>query len=143
MFTIKKLTGAALLAGLVALGPAVSQAHAQFFRQRTLGVYSSGVNPNAPFYNPLMPTYRAGPGTSMQQAMFNQFAPLRAASRLPPWIYGYNPYPSPIYYSPTPYVPMYNPYNTYVPYANPYVSGYFNPYAYPPAVYANPYSALY
>jgi hypothetical protein len=102
------------------------------FIQRPLPVYSSGVNPFSPFYNPLAPTFRVAPGISSQQALFNMWQPLAALSTLPPWIFGYNPYPPPIITS-GPVIPYYPPigplYNPYVaPPINPYVSGVVNPY---------------
>jgi hypothetical protein len=57
---------------------------------------------------------------------------------IPPWVYGYNPYPPVVNYGPvmpyTGYYPTYvSPYSYggYMPaYANPYASGYVNPYGY-------------
>jgi hypothetical protein len=118
MYGILKQTWAVALAGIVGFGFAVPSAHAQF-RQRTLPLYSSGVSPNMPFYNPVNPMYRAAPGMTMQQAMFNQYQALSAAASLPPWMYGYNPYPSPIIATPPvlPYqVPAYGAYPSFTPY---------------------------
>jgi hypothetical protein len=57
---------------------------------------------------------------------------------IPPWVFGYNPYPAVVNYGPVmPYYPT--PYPAYVSpfsygyspgYVNPYASGYVNPYAY-------------
>jgi hypothetical protein len=130
MWTLMKLIAVAL-AGLAVLDLSAAEVRAQFMRQGTLPVYSSGVSPNAPFYNPLMPLARAGPGTSMQQAMFNAVAPPAAASRLPPWEFGYNPYPAPAMPGGT---PAYNPsgsggYGMVNPYAGAYGGyGMANPY---------------
>jgi hypothetical protein len=146
MRSLRNYLPVGILAGLAILGCITPGAEAQFIRRpfmyhRTLPVYSSGVNPSAPFYNPINPLYRVAPGVTSQQALFNTFQPLWAASRLPPWMFGYNPYPPPIYYAPpAPYVP-YVPPIYYNPYPNPYL-GYSNPYAYSLAAYGatfNPY----
>jgi hypothetical protein len=122
------------------LGLAVAPAHGQGIRLRTLPVYAPGVNPTAPFYNRVSPLTYVAPGVTSQQALYNYFQAARAASMLPPWWYGYNPYPSPIY-SPGPYTwgygSYYNPYLS--PYANPYL-GYSSSMFYPPAAYGNPYA---
>jgi hypothetical protein len=129
MRTFIKQFGVMALAGGALLGLSLPQASAQFFRQTTLPVFSPGVNPMSPFYNPIAPTFRVAPGVTSQQALFNTFQPLAAASRLPPWMFGYNPYPSPIIGSPfLPYggVPAYGP----GMYSNPYGS-------YPPTIIAS------
>jgi hypothetical protein len=135
MWTPRKRIGGLALVGLATLALTVP-AHAQFFRrpfpqQGTLPVYSSGVNPNSPFYNPINPLYRVAPGVTSQQALFNTFQPLWAASRLPPWMFGYNPYPPLIaggYYGGggIPYSPpIVNPYGGigYGGIVNPYIGG--------------------
>jgi hypothetical protein len=147
MFTLRKSLAVAGLVGMAVLFAATPQADAwgvrgPLARQRTLPVYSTGVNPNSPFYNPINPLYRVSPGMTSQQALFNTYQPLYAASRLPPWMFGYNPYPSPILggYGSMPYVPPVY----YNPYATPY-TGYYNPYAYAPTFSGtyNPYLAGY
>ncbi len=79
---------------------------------------------------PINPSY-LGPyyfmGNTMAQMRFNQAAYNvallgRAASNIPPYLLGYNPYPSPIV---SPYPPIYNPYN--------------NPYMYSGSAYGSPY----
>ena len=66
------------------------------FVTRTLPVYAPGINPNAPFYNQVNPFTYVAPGISSQQYLYNLNQQLRVASRYPPWLYGYNPYPAPI-----------------------------------------------
>jgi hypothetical protein len=149
MWTMKRI-GVMTLAGLGVLGLPVVPAHGQFFRGGTLPVYAPGVNPRSPFYNPINPLTYVAPGVTSQQALFNTFQPLNAASRLPPWMYGYNPYPSPIItsgpvvpYGGSGYNPGPNPY-LYSPSANPYGAGYGgNPYGGSPGYgdVSNPYSA--
>jgi hypothetical protein len=92
----QKLLTVTFLGGVVGGLVLTAPAQAQPWQLRTLPVYSSGVNPRAPFYNPVAPTYRVLPGVSGQQALFTQYQNLAAAASLPPWIYGFNPYPSPI-----------------------------------------------
>jgi hypothetical protein len=121
MWIIRRRVGAVTLAGVAVLALAVPHAQGQFFRQRTLPVYSPGVNPFSPFYNVLNPTQRIAPGVTSQQALYAYGQAARAVSMVPPWVYGYNPYPSPIIaggpglggYS-SPYYPGYsNPYGGY------------------------------
>jgi hypothetical protein len=136
MTTIKKPIWVASLIGLAVFGLAVSDAHAQFFQRpatRTLGVYAPGINPTMPFYNAANPFTYAAPGVSSQQALFNYVQQGRAVASLPPWIYGYNPYPQPIVAT----GPVFS-----TPYSTPYSAGGYggNPYAYSPAAY-NPYTA--
>jgi len=73
------------------------------------------------------PYYRVAPGLSLNQAAFNIRVMGRAYSNVPPWLYGYNPYPNPIVVAP-PYVPP------VYPYYNPYLYSFpVNPYVgYPP-----------
>ncbi|HZT81937.1 MAG TPA: hypothetical protein VFA26_17050 [Gemmataceae bacterium] len=64
------------------------------------------------------PAFRVGPNfTPINQAAYNISTMGRAYYNVPPWLYGYNPYPSPIittpYYPPYPYYPVYNPYLLY------------------------------
>jgi hypothetical protein len=137
MLTTTKWTLAASLAGLTVFGVGMPEAKAQF-RQRTLPVYSSGVSPRSPFYNPLSPTFRVAPGLSSQQALFNNYQALRAAASLPPWLYGYNPYPNPII-STGPVVPYPVPVVSN-PFVNPYTAYSSNPWLFSPSVYGNPYA---
>src|SRR5262245_12384771 len=71
--------------------------------------YSTGINQR----------WLVGPGLSIQQYAYNTAVLGRAYSQVPPWVYGYNPYPSVVnygpvypYYSTTPY-PYYQPYPVY------------------------------
>jgi hypothetical protein len=86
----------AAVAVLTALALAAPACGAGRIRERTLPEYAPGVNPKAPFYNRVSPLTYAAPGVTTQQALYNTFQPLRAASRLPPWMFGYNPYPAPV-----------------------------------------------
>jgi hypothetical protein len=137
MVTFMRRSGTVALIGLAVLSLPVPAAYAQFFRQRTLPVYAPGINPNAPFYNRVNPFTYVAPGVSSQQALYNYFQAARAASALPPWWYGYNPYPAPII-STGPVVP-YSNYSS--PYTNPYASMYY-PLVPTPSFYANPYASL-
>jgi hypothetical protein len=90
--------------------------------------------------------------SAFRQAAYNTAVIGRVYSRIPPYLFGYNPYPQaynygPVYpYQPYPYYPM-SPVYSY-PYSYPYASPYtnyvtpYNPYATPyvPAV-VNPYGA--
>jgi hypothetical protein len=82
------------------------------------------------------PNYQIYPGLSVNQYAYNVATLGRAYSNVPPWVYGYNPYPSVVNYGPV-YRSYYNPYAT--SYYNPYLYGYgtYNPY------YYNPYYGLY
>jgi hypothetical protein len=71
------------------------------------------------------PNYQIYPGLSVRQYAYNTAVLGRAYSQVPPWVYGYNPYPSVVNYGPA------------YPYSNPYAYGtYYNPYA---GIYASPY----
>jgi hypothetical protein len=127
MWTMQRI-GATTLAGLAVLGLTAVQAQGQFFRGGTLPVYGPGINPRSPFYNSVNPFTLAAPGMTNQQALYNTFQPLWAASRLPPWMYGYNPYPSPIITS-GPVIPFNGPTFGSGAFSNPYGGGYGgNPY---------------
>jgi hypothetical protein len=139
MLTITHRPWAAVLAGLAVLALAVPPARGQFFRQRTLPVYSPGVNPFQPFYNPVSPLQRVAPGVTSQQVLTNYGLALQALASGPPWLYGYNPYPSPIYSPGLAYAAPYSlgygayPYGAYAGAAggyaaNLYGSGYGGPY---------------
>jgi hypothetical protein len=99
---------AALLAAAI-LGLSVVPAHAQGFRVRQWGVYAPGINPNAPFYNQANPFQYVAPGVSLQSALINTMHAGQAASFVPPWLYGYNPYP-PINFGPAYQFPGYSPF---------------------------------
>jgi len=101
-----RLVTAALL-GVVVFGLGAGTAQAQF-RVRQWGVYAPGINPNAPFYNPAQPFQYVAPGVSLQSALINQVNAGRAIASVPPWVYGYNPYP-PVNFGPAFQSPGYNP----------------------------------
>lgn len=91
MLILARRFGAAALAVAV-LGAAGSPASAQ------------GVLPNS--QSIVNPYFRVSPNLSLNQAAHNVRMMGRAYGQVPPWLYGYNPYPSPIvtpYYQPTPY----------------------------------------
>lgn len=130
---------------------AVAQAQ---FQIRTAPVFAPGVNPTAPFYNRVNPLQLVAPGVTQQQALYNFTQQVRAARTIPPYLLGYNPYPSPIISTgpviPSPivpgvpiagggylgvpganlYTPGVDPYgsNLYTPGMDTYGSGYANPY---------------
>jgi hypothetical protein len=85
---------------------------------------------------PLNPNWLVAPGVTQRQAAFNTRVTGRALASIPPWLYGYNPYPSPI----VNYGQMYNPAPYSSPYTNPYVNPYASAYSNP---YSNPYASLY
>jgi hypothetical protein len=65
------------------------------------------------------PYYRVGPQMiPLNQYTYNIRQLGRAYSKVPPWVYGYNPYPTPIYFTPSylslPYAyPYYSPFASY------------------------------
>ena len=88
------------------------------------------------------PAFRVNPNLTLQQAAFNYAVMGRAFAQIPPYLYGYNPYPSAVsvYGSAA---PTYNPYlgygslaNNYLStgagygYGDPYSSGGYSPYGY-------------
>lgn len=122
------LVGAAalLVTGLLA---ATSQAAPPRFFGR-----GAVVLPNsAGFVNP---NYMIYPGLSVNQYAYNVATLGRAYSYVPPWMYGYSPYPAVANYG-----PAYRSYY-YNPYYNPYATSYYNPYLYGTGYY-NPYAGLY
>src|SRR5262245_47751953 len=73
------------------------------------------------------PYYRIAPGLPLNQAAYNISVMGRAYSRVPPWVFGYNPYPAPIITTPvvTPVYPYYGMYPASVyPYPYPAYSPY-------------------
>ncbi len=74
------------------------------------------------------PYYRVAPGLSLNQYAYNLRTIGRAYYNVPPWMYGYNPYPPPIIY--TPYYPYPYPYSPYSPYG---MYGPYSPYGVSPA----------
>jgi hypothetical protein len=77
--------GVVVLAAVALLGPLGEPAHAQRIIPRIPNTYSY-INPN-PYVNPFQ---------TLGQVAYNTAVLGRAASQVPPWLYGYNPYPSPI-----------------------------------------------
>ncbi|MFO0969705.1 MAG: hypothetical protein U0793_29455 [Gemmataceae bacterium] len=134
--------------GLLALSAGVwlaiqGAAHAQFVF-RTI--------PSAQQVNAFNPFWRVAPGVSQAQYLATVRAYAATAATIPPYLYGYNPYPSPVIntgpvinpYNPYPYGPLYGGANPYTPgYGGAGYSAMTNPYmpgtsAYSP--YTNPYT---
>lgn len=99
------------------------------------------------YYNPygytapavINPNYYIAPGLTINQYAYNMAVLGQGLSYMPPWAFGYNPYPAPVIN----YRPLFP---TYV--YNPYISPYWNPVRYNPyanfaygAYYYNPYVA--
>lgn len=85
------------------------------------------------------PNWYVAPGVTLSQYAYNMQVLGQAYSQVPPWLYGYNPYPNPIVnYGPT--YPT-TPYTYPSPLTNVY-SSYTNPYAYP-GMYSNPFFNFY
>jgi hypothetical protein len=81
------------------------------------------------------PNYQIYPGLSINQYAYNVATLGRAYSTVPPWAFGYNPYPSvanygPVYRYYTPPAYYYNPYLYGSAYVNPYTGTYVTPYGY-------------
>jgi hypothetical protein len=81
------------------------------------------------------PNYQIYPGVSVNQYAYNVATIGRAYSQVPPWTYGYNPYPAvvnygAVYRSYTPYA-----YNPYAAYGSPYYTPYAGYYTYPYGAY--------
>jgi hypothetical protein len=74
-----------VLAGLVLLGPLGHAAQAQRIIPRIPNTFSY-FNPN-PYVNPFQ---------TLRQTAFNTAVLGNAASQVPPWLYGYNPFPAPM-----------------------------------------------
>jgi hypothetical protein len=134
MGTTTKWTGLGALAGLVVLGLAAPQAHAQSIYarygnalQRQNGIYLRNM---ALLKQGINPYYQVAPGLSLNQAAYNTAVMGRAFQSVPPYALGYNPYPPVVTYgSPVLYgAPYAMPYQSYygVPYGN-----YLNPYTGP------------
>jgi hypothetical protein len=77
---------------------------------------------------PINRNWLVAPGLNIRQATYNTAMFGRAASYIPPYLLGYNPYPQAVNYG-----------SLYT--SSPYASPYINPYA--AAAYSNPYAALY
>jgi hypothetical protein len=124
MMNLVKWFGITALSGLAVVALTASQAQAQ--RNRAIVAGYGGI--------PLNRNWLVAPGVTLQQAAYNTAVTGRALSTIPPWMYGYNPYPSPI----NNYGPV------YPSYASPYINPYVNPYASAVASsYASPYASLY
>lgn len=118
--------GALLLAGLWATQ---TTARAQF----NLRPFPTTINPNN---NNFVVT----PGLTFDKYLAIVQAQARVASQIPPWVYGYNPYPPR-----TVVAPAYNPVPAFAtPYANPYapVGNPYAPAAVDPYGTSNPYTAM-
>jgi hypothetical protein len=91
MLTLTNRLGVAALTAAALFGVAAA-AHAQL---RVMPNSQSIVNPY----------FRIAPNLPLNQAAYNISVMGRAYQNVPPWLYGYNPYPSPIYspYPPYPY----------------------------------------
>ena len=122
------------LAGWLLVGPGTPSAHAQrrpmtVNQQSAYNLYRSTVNPR----------WYVAPGLTLNQYAYNMSVLGRAYSNVPPYMLGYNPYPSvinygPVYRTPTYYTPYYYPYSIYTPYSL------YNPYAlYGTGLTTNPY----
>src|SRR5262249_15410167 len=87
------------------------------------------------FSNMPKPKWYVAPGLRLNQAAYNTRVIGNAYSYVPPWTYGYNPYPQVVNYGPVyPYSSGYYPYSSgYYPYSSPYGYGYpyYSPYIYP------------
>jgi hypothetical protein len=106
-----------LIVGAIALAVVVLTNNTSQAQARVLPNSQSIVNPY----------YRVAPGLPLNQAAYNIRVLGQAYSRVPPWVYGYNPYPAPVIvtspYYPSPVYPYaYSPYPTYAypSYAYPY-----------------------
>src|SRR5437868_5244047 len=111
-FSVTRLGAAALgLALLLALAP-----HASAQRFPYNGV------PRGPIFGPVNPNPISGPNAlRLQQYAFNVAVLGQAASNIPPYMLGYNPYPQSVNYGPSLYgnAPV-NPYYGSVMASNPY-----------------------
>jgi len=83
------------------------------------------------------PNRYIAPGLTQAQYLANVVNTMRTMSSVPPWMYGYNPYPSPVISPLPPISPAFNPL------LSPYGAGAYSPYN--PALYGagtvNPYAA--
>lgn len=126
----RRMLIAGLAAGVVLVGLAnVSQAQVMRVSSNRMAQFQPFINPN----------FQVAPGLTISQQAFNIRTLGRAYQTVPPWVYGYNPYPpiytnygpiyrSPVYYSP----PMYTPYSApiYTPYYSAPIAPVYNPYGY-------------
>jgi hypothetical protein len=83
MKVIVRSWGAALVAGLLTLGAGASAAHAQF------------LPPRAPL-PAINPAFNVAPGLQQYSNVYNAAVLGQTIRQIPPWAFGYNPYPSPV-----------------------------------------------
>lgn len=107
MRSMRNRTVAVLMFSGLLLGEATPRAAAQF-NLRTI--------PSAQQRFPVNPYFLVAPGMTQAQYLNNVRAYARTAQQIPPWAYGYNPYPNPIINTGT----VVNPYAANLPYGNPY-----------------------
>ena len=128
----------AVIALVAVLGSELVSAKAQTGRR---------LNPTGPtvFYptRPVNPNWLVAPGVTLRQWAYNTSVLGNAYSTVPPYMFGYNPYPSPVVtYGPSyPALnPYWNPYTAYTGY-NPYLvyATLYNPYLYAASL-NNPYN---
>lgn len=89
------------------------------------------VPPLSSYQAPYNPNYYIAPGLTVNQYAYNLATIGRAYQQIPPYVFGYNPYPpmintAPSYVTPNVYTPYVSPYMA-SPYAGVY-SGYYSPY---------------
>src|SRR5262245_35350310 len=89
------------LVGVLAVAVLVLTTHTSQAQLRVLPNSQSIVNP----------AYRVAPGLPLTQAAYNIRVMGRAYGSVPPWLYGYNPYPNPVIVAPPYPVPVY-PYSS-------------------------------
>ena len=118
----------ALLASLVVLAPTVATAQVRH-------IYPSGM----PNYAPVTvnPNPYIAPGVTLQQYAYNVSTTARAYSNIPPYLLGYNPYPSMVAPGYNPAMSAYGGSPGYSPYTPSLSTGY-NPYATSPYLTTNP-----
>jgi hypothetical protein len=121
-FCTAAIASVAMLAASASLAPAQVRVFNHF--------YPGIINPATGIAgNPMI-----APGLTLQQYAYNVRTIGNAYSSFPPYMYGYNPYPSPIYTS----GPIYPTYGGYGGYGNPYLSTGYSPYGGNPYM-GNPY----
>jgi hypothetical protein len=126
MFTSGRRFCTAALASLALLAAGAAQVQAQ-----PRLAYPIGVPAYAP---PIINTNPyVAPGLTLQQYAYNVATMSRAYSTIPPYMLGYNPYPSAV----TGQMPLYNPVSPY-PYNPVLQTGGYNPYATNPYLSTNP-----
>lgn len=132
MKPMRSRTVAMLLVSGFLLGNAAPPAAAQF-NLRTI--------PSAQQQFPVNPYFLVAPGMTQAQYLNNVRAYARTAQQIPPWVYGYNPYPNPVINTGT----VVNPYGGVQPFAGGYGGNPYSPVAptYPGTeAGSNPYSPV-